>query len=79
MLKELAIGRTFASSVPVESMFSTVGLILNEKSSNLAQIYPIGYHLLHDNFSMYNRVSNLMNSVIDAFMAMHDFITLNNS
>ena len=59
LLKELAkdVLSQSASSVPVENMFSTVGLILNAKRSTLAPHRANWLSFIHDNFSMYNRVS----------------------
>ena len=59
LLKELAkdVLSQSASSVPVENMFSAVGLILNGKRSTLAPHRANWLSFIHDNFSMYNRVS----------------------
>lgn len=42
-----------ASSVPVENMFSTVGLLLNGKRSTLAPHRANWLSFIHDNYALY--------------------------
>jgi len=47
-----------ASSVPVENMFSTVGLLLNGKRSALAPHHANWLLFIHDNFALYFKTQN---------------------
>jgi len=47
-----------ASSVPVENMFSTMGLILNGKRSSLAPHRANWLSFVHDNYATYFKISN---------------------
>jgi hAT family C-terminal dimerisation region len=46
-----------ASSVPVEAMFSTSGLILNQKRSSMAPFRANMASVIHDNYSKYYPIS----------------------
>ena len=47
-----------ASSVPVENMFSTMGLLSNGKRSTLAPHHANWLSFIHDNFALYFKTPN---------------------
>jgi len=47
-----------ASSVPVENMFATMGLLLNGKRSTLAPHRANWLSFIHDNFALYFKTQN---------------------